>query len=131
MKKYILCISLIWLLLSVLIIFAFYIGNTKLHWIDIPTHNIAGIKITAVMFMASKRNVRKTIILSFLVFIGWEFFEITTSNLSEKEFIINLFSETRSNMIQDIIIDTFGLASFFLVYKKRLKRARAKEYEID
>ena len=131
MKKYILCISLIWLLLSVLIIFAFYIGNTKLHWIDIPTHFIAGIMITAVMFMASKRNVRKTIILSFLVFIGWEFFEITTSNLSEKEFIINLFSETRSNMIQDIIIDTFGLASFFLVYKKRLKRARAKEYEID
>ena len=118
MKKYILYTSSIWFLLSLLIIFAFYTGNTNLHWVDIPTHFMAGIMITAIMFTASKRNVRKTIILSFLVFIGWEFFEITASNLSEREFIIDLFSESRSNIIQDIIMDTFGLASFFLIYKK-------------
>ena len=129
MKKYILYTSSIWLLLSMLIVFAFYTGNTKLHWIDIPTHFIAGIMITAIIFTASKRNVRKTIILSFLIFIGWELFEITASNLSEKEFIIDLFNETRSNMIQDIVMDTFGLASFFLVYKKRLKEV--KEYKIE
>ncbi|NOQ68284.1 hypothetical protein GQ568_02485 [Patescibacteria group bacterium] len=118
MKKYIFYTSSVWLLLSILIIFAFYTGNTNLHWVDIPTHFMAGIMITAIMFTASKRNVRKTIILSFLVFIGWEFFEITASNMSEREFIIDLFSESRSNIIQDIIMDTFGLGSFFLIYKK-------------
>ena len=129
MKKHIIYISFLWLLLSLLTIFAFYTGNTKLHWIDIPTHFAAGIMITAVIFMASRKNVKKTIILSFFVFIAWEFFEITTAALSEREFLINLFSETRSNMLQDIVMDTFGLASFFLVYKKRLERV--KEHEIN
>ena len=129
MKKHIIYASLVWLFLSMLIIFAFYTGNTKLHWIDIPTHFIAGIMITAVMFMGSKKNVRQTIILSFFVFISWEFFEITIATLSEREFLINLFSETKSNIIQDIAMDTLGLASFFLVYKKRLKRV--KEYEVS
>jgi hypothetical protein len=90
---------------------------------------MAGIMITAIMFTASKRNVRKTIILSFLVFIGWEFFEITASNLSEREFIINLFNEAKSNRIQDIVMDTFGLASFFLIYKKKLKKVKECETE--
>jgi hypothetical protein len=129
MKKYIIYISLVWLLLSLLIIFAFYTGNTKLHWIDIPTHFIAGIMITAIMFMASKKNVRKTVILSFLIFIGWEFFEITISTLSGKKFLIDLFSETRSNIIQDVIMDTFGLITFFLIYKKGSNRV--KEYKIE
>ncbi|MCK5084900.1 MAG: hypothetical protein KAQ64_04575 [Candidatus Pacebacteria bacterium] len=129
MKKYIFYASSVWLLLSIFIIFAFYTGNTKLYWIDVPTHFVAGIMIGAVMFLASKRNIRKTIIFSFLVFIGWEFFEIIASSLSEKEFIINIFSEQKSNRIQDIIMDTLGLALFFLVYKKRLKRV--KEYEMN
>lgn len=131
MKKHIIYISLVWLVLSILIVFTSYTGNTKLHWIDIPTHFVAGIIITAAIFTISKKNIKKTIILSFLIFIGWEFFEITVANLSEKEFFINLFKETRFNTTQDIIMDTLGLALFFSVYKKRLRRVENEEYETN
>ena len=122
MKKHIIYISLAWLLLSILIVFASYTGNTKLHWIDIPTHFVAGIIITAVIFTISKKDIKKTIILSFLIFIGWEFFEMTMANLSKGEFFINLFKETRSDTTQDIVMDTLGLVLFFSIYKKRSKK---------
>ena len=124
MKKHIIHISLVWLLLSILIIFASYTGNAKLHWIDIPTHFAAGIMITAAMFVISKKDIKKTIILSFLIFIGWEFFEMTIANLSEKEFLINLFAETKFDTTQDIVMDSLGLVLFFLVREKRLKNAK-------
>ena len=127
MKKHIIYISLAWLLLSILIVFASYTGNTKLHWIDIPTHFAAGIIITAVIFAISKKDIKKTIILSFLIFIGWEFFEMTVANLSEGEFFINLFKETRSDTTKDIIMDTSGLVLFFLVYNRELKKTMAEE----
>ena len=127
MKKHIIYISLAWLLLSILIVFASYTGSTKLHWIDIPTHFAAGIIITAAIFTISKKNIKKTIILSFLIFIGWEFFEMTVANLSEKEFFINLFKETRFNTTQDVIMDALGLVLFFLVYKRRLKKIKKCE----
>ena len=124
MKKHIICVALIWLLLSVLIIFAFYTENEKLYWADIPTHFVAGIMITGAMFMASKKNIKKTIILSFFIFIAWEFFEIIVATISEREFVINIFSESKSNRIQDVFMDTLGLALFFLVYKKRSKKIK-------
>ena len=124
MKKYIIYISLVWLFLSILIVFASYTGNTKLYWIDIPTHFIAGIMITAAMFVTSKKDIKKTIILSFLIFIGWEFFEMTIANLSEKEFLINLFKETKFDTTQDIVMDTLGFILFFLIYKKILRKIK-------
>ena len=130
MKKHIVYISLIWLLLSVLIIFAFYTENEKLYWADIPTHFVAGIMITGAMFIASKENIKKTIILSFFIFIAWEFFEITAAAMSKKEFVINIFSESKSNRIQDVFMDTLGLALFFLVYKKYRSKHKA-EYIIE
>ncbi|MEA2097463.1 MAG: hypothetical protein U9P70_00045 [Patescibacteria group bacterium] len=126
MKKYIIHILLVWLFLSIFITFAAYTGNTKLHWIDVPTHFVAGIIITAIIFTICKNNFKKTIALSFLIFISWEFFEITIANLSEREFLINLFKETKFDITQDIIMDTLGLALFFSVYKKR--SAKIKKY---
>ena len=129
MKKHIIYILLVWLVLSIFIVFTSYTGNTKLHWIDIPTHFAAGIIIAAAMFVISKKDIKKTVILSFLIFIGWEFFEITVANLSEKEFFINLFRETKLNTTQDIIMDALGLVLFFSIYKKRSKKI--KEYETN
>ena len=130
MKKYTIYISLIWLVLSVFTIFIYYIDIPNFKWIDVPTHFAAGIMIGAIMFIASKKNVKKTIILSFFVFIAWEFFEITAATMSEKEFMINIFSEPRSNRIQDVFVDALGLASFFLVYKKYRSKRKA-EYMIE
>ena len=130
MKKYTIYISLIWLVLSVLTVFIYYIDITDFKWIDVPTHFAAGIMIGAVMFIASKKNLKKTIILSFFVFIAWEFFEITIAAMSEKEFMINIFSEPISNRIQDVFVDALGLASFFLVYKKYRSKHKT-EYIIE
>ena len=127
MKKYIIYILLVWLFLSILIVLASYTGNTKLHWIDIPTHFTAGIMITAAMFVINKKDIKKTIILSFLIFIGWEFFEMTIANLSEGEFLTNLFGETKFDKTQDIIMDTLGLTLFFLVYNRKLKKTMTEE----
>ena len=127
MKKHIIYISLAWLLLSILIVFASYTESTKLYWIDIPTHFAAGIIITAAIFTISKKNIKKTIILSFLIFIGWEFFEMTVANLSEGEFFTNLFKETRFNTTQDIVMDALGLVLFFSIYKKRSKKTMVEE----
>ena len=125
MKKYTIYISSVWLLLSLFTIFIYYTNAINFKWIDIPTHFVAGIMLGAIFFILSKKNVQKTIILSFLVFLAWEFFEILAAASSEREFIINLFSEPKSNRIQDVIVDTLGLACFFLIYGKYRIKSKA------
>ena len=116
-----------WFVLSLITILVFYKDLYYLMWIDIPTHFIAGIMLGAISFIISKKNFQRTIILSFIIFIAWEFFEIAVAATSEKEFVINIFSEPMSNRIQDVIFDTSGLACFFLIYiskkSKRIKEA--------
>lgn len=118
MKKYTIQISLVWIILCIFTILIYQTGSDNFKWIDIPTHFSAGIMIGAILFTISKQNIKKTVLLSFFIFIVWEFFEITAAASSEKEFIINIFSEPTSNRIQDILMDFLGLASFFLIYKK-------------
>ena len=117
-KKSILLPILVWLGLCLITIIVFDKDLHYLRWIDIPTHFAAGIMLGAISFAISKKNIRKTIILSFIIFIAWEFFEITMAITSEREFFINIFSEPRSNRIQDIFFDTLGLIFFLLFYKK-------------
>jgi len=131
-KKSILLPLLIWIVLCSITILVFYQDLTYLKWIDIPTHFVAGIMIGSISFIISKKNFQKTIIISFIIFIAWEFFEITMAAISEREFIINIFSEPKSNRIQDIFFDTLGLISFFLIYKRYgLKRKDESISEID
>jgi len=117
-KKSILLPLLVWIVLCLITIFVFYQDLAYMRWIDIPTHFVAGIMLGAISFIISKKNFQKTIILSFIIFIAWEFFEIVAAATSEKEFVINIFSESKSNRIQDIFFDTLGLISFFLIYKR-------------
>ena len=115
MKKYTIYISLVWFVLCLITILVFYKDLDYLRWIDIPTHFVAGIMLGAISFIISRKNIKKTIILSFFIFIAWEFFEIAAAATSEKEFFINIFSEPKSNRIQDVFVDTLGLCSFFLI----------------
>ena len=117
-KKSVLLPIIVWFILCLVTILVFYKDLNYLAWIDIPTHFVAGIMLGAISFAVSKKNFKKTIILSFLIFIAWEFFEITTVAISEREFIIKIFREPMSDRIQDIIADALGLAFFFLIYKK-------------
>ena len=126
MKKYTIYIALVWFALCLVTILVFYKDLDYLRWIDIPTHFVAGIMLGAMSFIISKKNVRKTIILSFFIFIAWEFFEIAAAMTSEKEFVINIFSEPRSNRIQDVFVDTLGLCSFFLIYRKYQSKQKTK-----
>ena len=101
-----------------IIVFAFYTGNMKLGWIDIPTHFAAGLFI-ALLISGTKRetSLKKVFILSFLVFLSWELFEISASTFSHNEFIINLFKETAENRVQDMIMDILGFLGFILIKK--------------
>ncbi|MCK4891796.1 MAG: hypothetical protein KAS78_03960 [Candidatus Pacebacteria bacterium] len=124
-KKSILLPFVIWLVLCLITILVFYKDLYYLMWIDIPTHFMAGIVIGAVLFTASKKNVKKTVIISFSIFIAWEFFEIIAASISEIEFLINIFSESMSDQIQDVVVDALGLAFFFLIYKKYYSKRKA------
>ncbi|MBW6441237.1 hypothetical protein K0B03_04415 [Patescibacteria group bacterium] len=114
---------LAWLILCFVTVLVFYKDLHYLRWIDIPTHFAAGVMLATISFIISKRNIKKAIFLSFLIFIAWEFFEIAAAATSKREFVINIFEETKLNRIQDVLMDTLGLVSFFFVYNKyRLKR---------
>lgn len=112
-------VFLIWLLLAIFTVFIYYTGNTELKWIDIPTHIAAGILIAATIFKIKTSDSKKALTLAFLPFLGWEFFEIGASTISQNEFIIELFKETPPNRLQDLVMNTVGFLIFLIATNKK------------
>src|SRR5665811_664135 len=107
-KKSVFVPLLVWFVLCLVTIVAFYRDLPSHNWIDIPTHIFAGIMITAFIFKLQDREPKKILLLAFLPFLGWEFFEIGAAMVSHNEFIINIFQESISNHIQDVSMDVLG-----------------------
>ncbi len=120
-KKKIIFSFIIWFFLTLALIFVHYTGNTELRWIDMPTHFVAGFLIAS-LISGTKEKValKKIFVLSFLVFLGWELFEISASVFfHHNELIINMSKETLLNGTRDVVMDASGLAFFFLIYKTK------------
>ena len=112
-------IFLVWFLLATFTVFIYYTENTAFKWIDIPTHIAAGILIAAIIFKTKTSNSKKALGLAFLPFLGWEFFEIGASTISQNEFIIELFKETSPNRLQDLAMNTVGFLTFLIATNKK------------
>ena len=115
-KLGIILIPLLWLALSVFTFFVFYTGNDNFRWIDIPTHLAGGMLVALIINgKGSITNLKKTFILSFLVLLSWELFEIITSTVSHREFIVDIFQETAKNKTQDVAMGIIGFLSFVAI----------------
>lgn len=62
----------------------------------------------------SVANLKKTFVLSLLVLLSWELFEIITSTVSHKEFVVDIFQETAKNKTQDVAMGILGFLGFVL-----------------
>jgi len=117
--KQTLLIPIFWLILSIFTVYIYYNGSSSFIWIDIPTHFMGGMLVALIINGKNKiTDFNKLFILSLLVFILWEFFEITMATIIPNQFVIDIFSEIPTNRLQDIILDIFGLIFFVLIYKK-------------
>ncbi len=115
-KKETIAIPLLWLALAIFTFFVYYTGNNNFRWIDIPTHLAGGILVALIVNgKGSAVNLKKTFILSLLVFLSWELFEITTSTVSHREIIVNIFQETAGNKTQDVAMGILGFLSFVAI----------------
>ena len=112
---------LIWLFFCVITIFAFYFQINALDHIDVPTHLGAGLVITALIYTTVKvKNGRQALTLAFIPFVLWELIEIGIShNVADRDFIYRLFHETKSNMFQDVSMDTLGFFVFMILTGRR------------
>lgn len=115
-KKGTIAIPLLWLALAIFTFFAYYTGNNNFKWIDIPTHLAGGILVALIVNgKGSAVNLKKTFVLSLLVFLSWELFEIITSTVSRREFVVDIFQETAKNKTQDVAIGIIGFLVFMVI----------------
>ncbi len=106
-------IPFLWLALVVFTFFVYYTGNENFKWIDIPTHLAGGMLVTLIVNgKGSITDLKKTFILSFLVLLSWELFEIITSTVSHREFVVDIFQETARNKTQDVAMGILGFLGF-------------------
>lgn len=109
-------ILLLWLALAVFTFFVYYTENNSFRWIDIPTHLAGGMLVALIVNgKGSVANLKKTFILSLLVLLSWELFEIVTSTVSHREFIVNIFQETAKNKTQDVAMGILGFLGFVII----------------
>jgi hypothetical protein len=115
-KEKAIIIPLLWVVLSVFTFFVFYTANDSLKWIDIPTHLAGGMLVALIINgKGSVTDFKKTFILSFLVLLSWELFEIITSTVSHREFIVAIFQETVGNKTRDVVMGVLGLIGFVVI----------------
>ncbi len=111
---------LVWLTFSVITTFTFYYQIDALSFIDVPTHIGAGLVITAFIYSTIKvKNSRQALCLALIPFIVWELIEIGISSHVDPGFINRLFTETRGNMTQDVVMDTLGFLVFTVMTGKK------------
>ena len=112
-NNYKLNITLLFLFISAITIASHSFNLGLASWIDIPNHFVGGMVVAAFL---PKETFKKRTFLSILVIaiigIGWEFVEVA---VAKKEFFLNLFQETKTDRIGDLII---GLAGFVFAYGK-------------
>lgn len=115
-KKGTIAIPFLWLALAIFTFFVYYTGNNSFKWIDIPTHLAGGVLVALVVSgKGSAVNLKKTFILSLLVFLSWELFEIITSTISHREFVVNIFQETAKNKTRDVAMGILGFLGFVVI----------------
>lgn len=109
-------IPLLWLALAIFTFFVYYTGNNSFRWIDIPTHLAGGMLVALIVNgRGSVANLKKTFVLSLLVLLSWELFEIITSTVSHREFIVDIFQETVKNQTRDMAMGIIGILSFAII----------------
>lgn len=115
----------IWLILSIITIIAFHFQLSSLRHIDIPTHLMAGMVITAFVFaFVENGNLKKAFLFALVPFLLWEAIEISMATIFDQGFIFRIFSETWKNRVQDLVMDTLGFISFVNI-KKFQERKKA------
>lgn len=109
-----------WLLFSVATMFVYRFHLSSLAHIDIPTHIMAGVVITAFIFaFVENSNIKRAFLFALIPFFFWELIEITMSTMIQQGFVFNIFQETLRNRAQDVVMDTIGFISFIIVKKYR------------
>jgi hypothetical protein len=114
----------IWLILSIGTVMAFHFQLSNLRHIDIPTHIMAGVVITAFIFaFVENGNLKKAFLFALVPFLLWEAIEISMAMIFDQGFIFRIFSETWKNRAQDMAMDSLGFISFVTVkkYQRRKK----------
>jgi len=115
-RKGTIIIPLLWLALAVFTFFVYYMGNNNFKWIDIPTHLAGGMLVALIVNgKGSAVDLKKTFVLSLLVLLSWELFEIITSTVSRREFIVDIFQETAKNKTRDVAMGIIGFLSFVAI----------------
>lgn len=110
----------IWLILSVVTTIVFRFQFNSFHHIDIPTHIMAGVVITAFIFaFVENGNLKKAFLFALVPFLLWEAIEISMAIIFDQGFIFRIFSETWKNRAQDVAMDSLGFMSFVTVKKCR------------
>jgi hypothetical protein len=111
-------IPFLWIAFSILTFFVFYTENNNLKWIDIPTHLAGGMLVALIINgKGPVTNLKKTFILSFLVLLSWELFEIIASTISHRELIVDIFKETVGNKTRDVAMGIIGFLGFAAIRK--------------
>lgn len=114
----------IWLILSVITTIVFRFQFNSFHHIDIPTHIMAGVVITAFIFaFVENGSLKKAFLFALVPFLLWEAIEISMAMIFDQGLIFRIFSETWGNRTQDVIMDSLGFMSF-VTFKKcqRIKK---------
>ena len=103
---------IVWAILSIATIAIHHYEITAWEWIDIPTHFAGGMALAAIISdFFSKSKFKEMLPLALIIFVGWELIEIKMSGF-ESNFYISLFTETKNNQLQDIIMGFLGLLIF-------------------
>lgn len=111
-------IIIIWLILCAATAIAFYFDISELRWIDIPTHFAGGLMVAFLLNGKEKTpNLKKIFLLSLIVFLLWELFELSASTFAENEYIVSVFKETEKNRVQDVMMGILGFITFAKMIK--------------
>lgn len=110
----------VWLLFSVATALIYRLQLSGFMHIDVPTHIMAGVVITAFIFtFVEDKNMKKAFLLAMIPFLFWELIEITMSTMIQQGFVFHIFYEPLRNRIQDVAMDTIGFIGFIVI--KRLR----------